>query len=402
MRYWVLGCGRIGISAVYYLIINEPNASIVVTDSSVAVLRSAPDKLIRSGVSRETIESRVTFLPLDGTTGLSEKLEAGDVILSCLPYSLNFGAAQTAVNCGCHYADLGGNIDVTSEVLSLHPLAKERGVTLIPDCGLAPGLVGILAMDGIPLFDEVDSVKLRVGGLPQTPEGPFKYSLVFSSEGLVNEYVEPALALRNYEIRQLPPMSELEDIPFSPPWGHLEAFTTSGGTSTLPKTLRGKVRNLDYKTVRYPGHCEKVRTLLDCGLADQTIWNVPSGSVRPREILEEIFRRTCPADQPDVVLLRVELKGMFQHQERRVIYEMIDMFDRSTGFSAMQRTTGFPLAIIGAMIGNQIITERGALHQELVVPAEPLLIQLAKMGVKITRSVHPSLDDEPSVYQREV
>lgn len=402
MKYWVLGCGRIGIAAVYYLILNEPNIPIMVTDSSVAALRAAPDKLTRSGIRREIIDSRVTFLPIHGTTGLSEKLEAGDVILSCLPYSLNFSVAQTAVNCGCHYADLGGNIDVTFEVLSLHSIAKERGVTLIPDCGLAPGLVGILAMDGVPLFDQVDTIKLRVGGLPQTPEGPFKYSLVFSSEGLVNEYVEPALALRNGEIRQLPPMSELEDIPFSPPWGHLEAFTTSGGTSTLPKTLQGKVRNLDYKTVRYPGHCEKVRTLLDCGLADQTTWQVPSGTVRPREILEEIFRRTCPADQPDVVLLRVELRGTFQQRERIVTYEMIDMFDRSTGFSAMQRTTGFPLAIIGTLIGNQKITERGALHQELVVPAEPLLVNLAKMGVKITRSVHPSIEEELTVYQREV
>lgn len=402
MRYWVLGCGRIGIAVVYYLIQNETNATIHVTDSSVSVLRSAPERLVRAGIRKEVIESRITFLPLNGTNGLAEKLESGDVILSCLPYSMNSQAALTAVQCGCHYADLGGNIDVTSEVLALHPQAKEKGVTLVPDCGLAPGLVGILAMDGFPLFDSVDTIKLRVGGLPQSPEGPFKYSLVFSSEGLVNEYVEPALALRNGEIRQVAPMSELEHIPFSPPWGHLEAFTTSGGTSTLPKTLRGKVRDLDYKTVRYPGHCDKVRLLLDCGLADENIWIVPSGSVKPKEILEEIFRRTCPADQPDVVLLRVELKGMYQQKERRVTYEMIDMFDKQTGFSAMQRTTGYPLAIIGSLIGNEIVTERGAIHQEISIPAEKVLEGLSRMSVKITRSVHPNLIDEPSLYQREV
>ena len=189
---------------------------------------------------------------------------------------------------------MGGNLDATGEVLNLSDLAKKQGVTLLPDCGLAPGLVANLTMVGMKQFDQVDRIKLRVGGLPQIPEGPFKYSLVFSTEGLINEYVEPALALRKGAIKLIPSMSDLEMIPFPPPWGHLEAFTTSGGTSTLPQSLQGKVRELDYKTIRYPGHCSMVLTLLDCGLADRNQWQLSTGTVTPREVLKEIFSAHLP------------------------------------------------------------------------------------------------------------
>ncbi|MDK9699364.1 MAG: saccharopine dehydrogenase NADP-binding domain-containing protein [bacterium] len=393
MKYWVLGCGRIGIAAIYYLLNDDQTTAVTITDASVAALRSAADKLLRAGVAKDRIDAVATFLPMEGVSGLAEKLEPGAVVLSCLPYSLNPLAAKAAVESKCHFADLGGNIEATAEVLALSPLAKAAGVTLVPDCGLAPGLAGVVAMNGLPFFDEVEWIKLRCGGLPQSPEGPFKYSLVFSPEGLVNEYVEPALALRNGVVKQLTPMGELEEIPFSPPWGHLEAFTTSGGTSTLPTTLRGRVKNLDYKTIRYPGHCEKVRTLLDCGLADRNLWQLPGGALKPRELLEEIFRRTCPHDQPDVVLLRVELKGTKNGHEQKVTYEMIDTFDRKTGFSAMQRTTAYPLAIIGKFLANGTITERGAIHQEIVVPSDKLFHELAIMGVQITSNLRPSSDE---------
>jgi len=202
------------------------------------------------------------------------------------------------------------------------------------------------------------------------------------------------LALRNGEIKLLPPMSDCEEIPFSPPWGHLEAFTTSGGTSTLPMSLKGKVRDLDYKTVRYPGHCEKVRTLLDCGLADQNVWNLSGSAVKPREFLEEIFRRTCPPDQPDVVLLRAELKGRKNGKSKKVLYELIDTYDRRTGFSAMQRTTSYPLAIVGKFLADGTITERGAVHQEIAVPSGKLLKELRKMGVQVTSSTMGSDDEQ--------
>src|SRR5690606_38880784 len=173
------------------------------------------------------------------------------------------------------------------EQLKLDAEAKAAGVNIIPDCGLAPGMVSVLAAHGAAEFDLVEKINIRVGGLPQEPKTPLKYQLVFSVEGLINEYIESARVIRDGKIAEVESMTELESLEFEgfPP---LEAFQTSGGTSTLPDTFLGKVRDLDYKTIRYAGHCDKFKTMIDHGLCSSDEVVVDFQNVTPRKVFAKL------------------------------------------------------------------------------------------------------------------
>src|SRR5688500_8803983 len=186
--------------------------------------------------------------------------------------------------------------------------AKAAEINIIPDCGLAPGMVSILAMHGAAKFDSVDEIHIRVGGLPQNPKPPLNYQLVFSVEGLINEYIEKARVIRNGEIREVQSMTELESLSFDG-FPALEAFQTSGGTSTLPDTFLGKIKELDYKTIRYAGHCEKFKTMIDLGLCSSEEMLVDYAKITPRKVFGAILTKSLPADEPDYVLVRLEFVG---------------------------------------------------------------------------------------------
>src|SRR6185436_14645703 len=170
--------------------------------------------------------------------------------------------------------------------------ARAAGINIIPDCGLAPGMVAVLVAHGASKFETLDEVHIRVGGLPQDPKPPLDYQLVFSVEGLINEYIEPARVIRDGRITTVESMTEVESLDFPAPFGTMEAFQTSGGTSTLVETYLGNVRELDYKTIRYPGHCEKFKTMIDLGLCPSE----PVGGVVPRRLFGELLVRNLPAD----------------------------------------------------------------------------------------------------------
>ena len=161
---------------------------------------------------------------------------------------------------------------------------------MVPNCGLAPGLAGILAVAGAGEFEEIDAIRMRVGGLPQHPRPPLNYQIVFSAEGLINEYVEDAEVIRNGVRTSVPSMRDLEEIAFPPPFGTLEAFNTSGGASMLPEMFEGKVKELDYKTIRYPGHCEKFRMLLELGFADPEPLTFGSTVKTRKELFADLLR----------------------------------------------------------------------------------------------------------------
>src|SRR5205823_5133437 len=208
-----------------------------------------------------------------------------------------------------NFCDLGGNKAVVAAELALDAEARERGVNVIPDCGLAPGMVAVLVAHAAARFTTLDEIHIRVGGLPQRPKPPLDYQLVFSVEGLINEYVERARVIRDGRIAEVESMTEVESLEFPPPFGTMEAFQTSGGTSTLPETFLGRVRERDYKTIRYPGHCAKFKTMIDLGLCSSEKVKVDGLSIAPRRLLGDLLVKNLPADEPDVVLVRVEFVG---------------------------------------------------------------------------------------------
>jgi len=322
---------------------------------------------------------------------MTELMKPCDVAVSCVPYFFNLGLARAAVATQTHFCDLGGNNDVVNAELALGVQAKKADVTIVPDCGLAPGMVSILAADGVARLRRTDSIRIRVGGLPRKPRPPLNYALVFSANGLINEYVESCLVLRNGRLAWREPLADVEELAFPKPFGKLEAFNTSGGSSTLPYTYRGKVKSLDYKTIRYPGHCAKVRLLFDLGLTDMKPIEVDGKRVIPRHLLIQRLEAVLPWEKDDVVLLRVEVEGKGQRGKgiegssggRTIRYELVDYADKRSGLTAMERTTGFSAAIVALMLGRGQIKCAGAFTGENCVPSAAYIRELRRRGLRL-------------------
>ena len=252
-----------------------------------------------------------------------------------------------------------------------------------PDTGLAPGMANVLAVHAIRDLDAVDSLTIRVGGLPQHPVPPLGYKRVFSMHGLINEYVEPARLLRDGREVTAECLTDVEEMDF-PPLGRLEAFVTSGGASTLTRTLAGRVRNLDYKTLRYPGHVQIWRGMALLGLLDSALVRVDGIEVRPRDVVAACAGPRLENDDTDLVALRIVAIGTTgRGARRRITGEMLDRHDPATGLSAMSRSTAFPSALVAAMLGRGQVTRRGALPQELALDVPVFVQGLADRGLDV-------------------
>jgi len=375
-RYLVLGAGMMGRAVAYDLAMASPGNHVVLADIDHHTARAAA----------QAIGSNVQPVQLDvrDADALHRALTGCAVVISAVSYTVNEAITRAAIAAGVHMCDLGGNNDVVDRQLARDAEAQARGVTIIPNCGLAPGLINILAVTGLGAFDTVEAIRLRVGGLPQHPRPPLQYQLVFSAEGLLNEYLEPAEILEDGTIRLVPSMTGLEELRFPPPYGTLEAFYTSGGLSTLTRTLRGTVRALDYKTIRYPGHCEKFRLLLDLGFASAEPLVGAGGIQTSRELFTELLKKRLASDDSDVVLARATLSGVKGGMAQTLVYECVDVYDEPTGISAMARTTAFPTAITALMLADGTITARGVMPPEACVPGHQMIRSLATRGVIVT------------------
>lgn len=314
---------------------------------------------------------------------LLQVLQPADSCLSAVPYFFNPHIAACAVEAKTHFCDLGGNTDMVFQELALHEQALEAGISVIPDCGLAPGLGNTLAAHGISQLDHCESVQIRCGGLPQNPRPPLDYMLVFSVEGLTNEYFGEAVVLREGKISRIPTFSELETLHLPAPLGECEAFTTAGGSSTCPWSFAGQVQTYEYKTVRYKGHYEKMKVLLDLGLLDLEPIEVDGQSVIPRHVFHALALKTLSfPGEKDLVILRVTCSGIKAGTPKTLEYTILDFFDEKTGFNAMSRMTGFPASIVAIMMArNQ--TLKGAVPLEKSVPTEPFLEELALRGIQM-------------------
>ena len=305
------------------------------------------------------------------------------VVISAVTFHLNYLLTKAAIEAGCHFCDLGHDDGIVEQQLAETSLAVLANIAAIVNCGLAPGLADILAMHAFRQFEGVDSLQLRVGGLPQYPHPPFNYQLVFSAEGLVEEYSLKTTILRDGKIQLVEPLTEVESLSFPPPFENLEAFHTGGGASRLPQLLEGRVQALEYKTIRYRGHCEKIKPLFDIGFADNEPLALGSNIVTTRELFLELLKKRLTFNEPDVVLLLVTAHGRQNGVEKRLSYRLIDLFDKKNSMTAMMRTTSFPTSIIAQMMLDGTISERGVFTAEEIVPAEPLIAELKKRNVNV-------------------
>ena len=382
MRVLVLGAGRMGLGAAYDLAHNSEGVELVtVADVDEGRARAVAETL-RDG------RVRAAQVDVEDRARVVELMRDHDAALSCVTYFHNLQLARAAVEARTHFCDLGGNNAVVDAELALDEEARAVGVNIVPDCGLAPGMVSVLAAHGAARFAQLDELHIRVGGLPQKPRPPLDYQIVFSVEGLINEYVERARVIRGGELIEVESMTELESLDFPEPYGRMEAFQTSGGTSTLPETFAGRVQELDYKTIRYPGHCERFKLLIDLGLAASEETEAGGTRIVPRKLLGELLTRHLPADEPDLVFIRLEFAGQLADEGHaaRLRYDIIDRFDPRTGLSAMQRTTAFPASLVAQMMARGETTRKGAVPQERCIPPDAFVAELARRDIRIDES----------------
>lgn len=379
MKILVLGAGRMGYGAVYDLVYNSPEVtSVTVADFDLKKVEEVAGLIGKDKVATHQID-------VSDYDSVVKLMSDHDAAISCVNYWYNVELSKAALETKTNFCDLGGNNYIVDEQLAMDEQAKEAGINIIPDCGLAPGMVSILAMHGAKRFDEIEEIHIRVGGLPQEPKTLLEYQLVFSVEGLINEYIEVARVIRNGEISEVESMTEIESLEFEgfPP---LEAFQTSGGTSTLPDTFLGKIKDLDYKTIRYQGHCEKFKTMIDLGLCSSEEILVDYQKIAPRKVLANLLTKYLPADEPDYVLVRLDFVGKKDSETKKLRFDIVDKQDEQTGLSAMMRTTSFPASIIAQMMAKGDVLMRGATPQENAIDSDKFVTELEKRNIIIRES----------------
>ncbi|MFW9888828.1 MAG: saccharopine dehydrogenase family protein [Candidatus Thorarchaeota archaeon] len=379
LKVLVLGAGLMGRGAAYYLAHTDKVEQFIVADI---------DEKAANGLAKEfgekAVAERVDARDKDQLISLFSRV---DSVISAISYTVNELHTEVAIETGANMVDLGGNIFVHEKQFAMHDKAKEAGVTVIPDIGLAPGMTNVLARAGIDQLSRTDSVQLRVGGLQQDPRPPLNYSLIFSVEGLINEYVEPCRILRNGKIAMEDPLVGFEELEFPEPFGKLEAFNTSGGTSTLPITYEGKIDNLDYKTIRYPGHGHKMWCIYKLGLMDNNEMEFDGTRIAPRRVLERLLEENLPPTGKDVTLVRCTIEGWKGTESRTIQYQLIDYFDDETKLTSMMRTTSFPAAAVAVMCADGTITERGVLAPEVAIPPQVFIEEMRNRGIDIEERV---------------
>jgi lysine 6-dehydrogenase len=384
--YAVLGAGRQGTAAAYDMARWGGAHRVIVADRDMEIAHQAAERVngLLGQATAEPAQVDVTDL-----RAVEQLLTGVDACLSAVPYVYNLDVTKAALRAGANICDLGGNTDIARQQHRLDADARAAGLSVIPNCGQVPGMGTSLIVYAIELLDEAEDVYMWDGGLPQHPRPPFNYFLTFHIAGLTNEYAEPAVFLRDGQVTEVEPMTELETVEFPEPIGTLEAFVTAGGTDTMPWTYEGRLRTLQNLTLRYPGHFAQLRAFYDLGLWDLTPIQVGDGqtSVVPRHVFHALFtpQVTFPGDK-DLVIVRIKALGNKDGQEAEVLIEMIDYFDEATGFTAMERGTGWSAAIVAEMMA-QGQTPRGAGGVERMVPARLFVKELTRRGLNITERV---------------
>jgi len=380
MKIGVLGSGLMGKEAARDLVASEGVEKVGLADIDFARAKKVRDQLN----SPKLVAYQVNA---SNEQELADYMREFDVIINALFYSFNETVAKTAIKVGVNSIDLGGHIGhVTDKVLEMKEKAKEAGVTLIPDLGVAPGMINILSGHGVSKLDKAESIKLYVGGIPVKPEAPLEYNHVFSMEGLFDHYTDPALIIRDGKKQEVPALSEVEKIHFEK-FGPLEAFHTSGGTSTLPHSYPD-LETLEYKTIRYPGHAEKFQLLVDLNLT-RTDYEIELNGqkINPREVFLKVLDPIVElGEKDDAVLLRVVVSGKKNDESTTYEYEMTTYKDTEHQVTAMARATANTISTVAQMIGNGTITKKGVYPPEQIVPGNVYIQEMGKRGVHINET----------------
>ncbi|EKN69955.1 saccharopine dehydrogenase [Neobacillus bataviensis LMG 21833] len=373
MRVAVLGAGLMGKEVARDLINSPMVKEVVLADVDI-------NKIENVCIQLNSVKLSSAYIDASNEDQLGAFMKDFDIVINALYIAFNELVAKTAIKVGVNLVDLGGfKVD---NLLALDAEARAAGITYIPDLGVAPGMVNILSGYGASKLDQVESIELFVGGLPVIPEPPFEYNEVFSMQGVFDEYTKPTSIIRNGQRQSVPSLSGVEPIHFKG-FGRLEAFYTPG-TSSLIYTFP-KVKYLGYKTIRYPGHAEKFKLLVDLNLTrDDYEVEVKGNKVKPRDVFLKVLEPIVDLrDKEDVVLLRARVEGNINQQETAYEFEMITYYDRENKVTAMARSTAYSISVVAQMIGNGLINKKGVFAPEQIVPGNLFIEEMKKREVII-------------------
>ncbi len=381
MRMLVLGAGLQGSACAYDLLQNPEVTEVRLGDRNMAHL----PEFLAPYSGKRLLPTALDVRDRDAVLAL---MRGADAVMSAIPYYFNLDLTKLAVEAGTNFCDLGGNTEIVFQQKMLTDAAAAKGKTIVPDCGLAPGMVNILAEYGIEQMDTVTSVKIFVGGLPQHPEPPLNYQIVYSLEGVLDYYTTLSWVVRDGKRTQVKALSEREPVEFPKPVGTLEAFHTAGGLSTMAFRYEGKIPTMEYKTLRYPGHAHIMEAIRDLGLLDLAPVDVDGVKVAPRDVTVAAMgpRLTKPKGR-DLVALRVTVDGVKGGKGKKVGWELLCYYDEARGISAMMQTTGYSLSITGQMQVRGEVKPLGVHTPDECMPAAKYIAELGKRGVQIREMV---------------
>lgn len=376
MRITVIGAGAVGSAVAYELHERSEIKQIQICDARARSLQRLHDEVKSSKLRSFQVDVRDVNV-------LEPILRGSDCVIGCAAPDVNPILAESCLELGIHYCDLGGNEEIVRRELKLDERARQKSVWIVPNCGLAPGLVNILCLHGVEEFDEVEEAHLRVGDVPLHPEQPFNFRISWSAEKILDDYTHPVQIIEKGKVKELEPLSLEEPICFPSPFEKMESFCTAGGLSTLTEQLAGKVKSLDHKTIRWPGHANQMRFLLGLGFGEKRSIDVRT-HLTYRDVLIRRMRQRLGGSHEDAVLLRVLLKGKVAKKKKTLVYEMIESYDATRNMTAIQRCTSVPTATIAQLIAAREVSGGGASPPENVVPKDRFLEIIASRGLHVT------------------
>lgn len=378
--YAILGAGRQGTAAAYDLAINSSTEKILICDVD---LETAEKAAQRVNTLSKTHKAAATQLDVSDKSALNRILQNVDSVLSAVPYIFNLEITKSAVQMKTHLCDMGGFTDIVKQQLEFNSAAKDANISIVPDCGMGPGLINNMGAYVIDLLDQPEEIYIYDAGLPQKPEPPWNYVLTFHINGLTNEMDGHAIFIRNGEITYVETLSEPEFLEF-PELGVLEADVTSGGTSTAPWSFLGKVNRYENKVLRFPGHYDWLRGYKALGLFELSPIIIDGKSIIPRDFYHTLLEPKISRDFiQDFGIIHVKGVGKKNGKQTIVRVTLTDYYDPLTGFTAMERLTGWHCSMMMTFQTSGVI-KPGAIPQELAVNPNLVMEALAKRGIPHT------------------
>lgn len=383
MKFAIIGAGTVGAALTKILCAKEMVAKVVLIDKNGFALNELAQQI-------KSPKLRTHKVGIEQELAVAGIIKGFDCIISALPYIHNRRVARLAIKNGINYLDFGANDQVFERQKELHDAAREKELFVLPNCGLAPGMANILAIKAFHEFEQVDSIRIRSAGLPLHPVPPLNYQLSFSPAGLVNEYLGEAYIISNGELTTVNALDGLENVVFKSKedLGELEAFYTSGQTTTLARMLEGKVNTFEFKTLRYPGHRNIIKSLFDLGFDSDKLIDIRS-SVTYRNLLIRQLLRNLPQSESDISLTKIKVSGIKNGKQVEQVFEIVESQNEELQVSGLMLTTAIPTIVVAKLIAEKKMPRNfGVFAPEEVVPGDAFLDGIRSMGLSVTITEH--------------